>query len=196
MKKLLIIFLLFQTPAYTQNLANAYFAGGCFWCMEESFEKTEGILEAISGYSGGSTENPTYKEVTYGNTGHFETVKITYDSEIISYKKVSDVYWKNIDPFDSAGQFCDKGYSYRSVVFYKSSEQKKIIEQGGILGVKAHIIKKIGDYVAFDGLDEQYRNYLDLLFKEIENKFGDSIWWTSMNEISQLLSQEEKSESS
>ena len=72
----------------------------------------------------------------------------------------------------------------------------KIIEQGGILGVKAHIIKKIGDYVAFDGLDEQYRNYLDLLFKEIENKFGDSIWWTSMNEISQILSQEEKSGSS
>ena len=146
MKKLLIIFLLFQTPAYTQNLANAYFAGGCFWCMEESFEKTEGILEAISGYSGGSTENPTYKEVTYGNTGHFETVKITYDSEIISYKKVSDVYWKNIDPFDSAGQFCDKGYSYRSVVFYKSSEQKKIIEQS-IKDIELKFNKKVVTYI-------------------------------------------------
>ena len=97
--------------------------------MEESFEKTKGILEAISGYSGGITENPTYKEVTYGNTGHFETVKIIYDSEIISYRKILEVYWKNIDPFDSVGQFCDKGYSYRSVVFYSDTEQKKIIEQ-------------------------------------------------------------------
>jgi methionine-S-sulfoxide reductase len=128
-KKILIIFLLFQTPSYSQNLVKVYFAGGCFWCMEESFEKTKGILEAISGYSGGITENPTYKEVTYGNTGHFETVKIIYDSEIISYRKILKVYWKNIDPFDSVGQFCDKGYSYRSVVFYSDAEQKKIIEQ-------------------------------------------------------------------
>ena len=97
--------------------------------MEESFEKTKGILEAISGYSGGITENPTYKEVTYGNTGHFETVKVIYDSEIISYRKILEVYWKNINPFDSVGQFCDKGYSYRSVVFYSDAEQKKIIEQ-------------------------------------------------------------------
>ena len=73
--------------------------------MEESFEKTKGILEAISGYSGGITENPTYKEVTYGNTGHFETVKIIYDSEIISYRKILEVYWKNIDPFDSSINF-------------------------------------------------------------------------------------------
>jgi peptide-methionine (S)-S-oxide reductase len=128
-KKILIIFLLFQTTSYSQNLVKVYFAGGCFWCMEESFEKTKGILEAISGYSGGITENPTYKEVTYGNTGHFETVKIIYDSEIISYRKILEVYWKNIDPFDSVGQFCDKGYSYRSVVFYSDTEQKKIIKQ-------------------------------------------------------------------
>ena len=129
MKKLLIIFLLFQTPVCSQNLVNIYLAGGCFWCMEESFEKTDGILDVISGYSGGTTDNPTYKEVTYGKTGHFETVKITYDSEVINYKKVLDVYWKNVDPFDSQGQFCDKGYSYRSVIFYKNANQKKIIDQ-------------------------------------------------------------------
>ena len=93
--------------------------------MEESFEKMEGVIEVISGYSGGTTENPTYKEVTYSNTGHFETIKITYDSEIINYKKILDFYWKNINPFDSIGQFCDKGYSYRSVAFYKNIEQKK-----------------------------------------------------------------------
>ena len=71
--------LFFQVPAYSQNLATTYFAGGCFWCMEESFEKINGVIEVVSGYSGGTTENPTYKEVTYGDTGHFETVKITYN---------------------------------------------------------------------------------------------------------------------
>ena len=146
MKKILIIFLLFQTPVCSENLAKVYFAGGCFWCMEESFEKTEGVVEAVSGYSGGITENPTYKEVTYGNTGHFETVKIVYDSEIISYRKILEVYWKNIDPFDSVGQFCDKGYSYRSVVFYQNLEQKKIIEQS-IRDIELRFNKKVVTYI-------------------------------------------------
>ena len=114
--------------------------------MEESFEKTEGVVEAVSGYSGGITENPTYKEVTYGNTGHFETVKIVYDSEIISYRKILEVYWKNIDPFDSVGQFCDKGYSYRSVVFYQNLEQKKIIEQS-IRDIELRFNKKVVTYI-------------------------------------------------
>ena len=146
MKKILIIFLLFQTPAYSQNLVNTYFAGGCFWCMEESFEKMEGFIEVISGYSGGTTENPTYQEVTYSNTGHFETIKITYDSEIINYKKILDFYWKNIDPFDSIGQFCDKGYSYRSVAFYKSIEQKKIIEKS-VEDIELKFNKKVVTYI-------------------------------------------------
>ena len=96
-----------------KDIRTAYFAGGCFWCMEEVFEKVEGVLEVISGYSGGTTENPTYKEVTYGNTGHFEAIEIKYDAEIINYKKILDIFWVNIDPFDEIGQFCDKGYSYR-----------------------------------------------------------------------------------
>ena len=86
--------------------------------MEESFEKIEGVLEVFSGYSGGTTKNPTYKEVTYGNTGHFEVIEIKYDTKKISYKELLDIFWVNIDPFDSIGQFCDKGYSYRSVAFY------------------------------------------------------------------------------
>ena len=122
--------------------------------MEESFEKTKGVLEAISGYSGGITENPTYKEVTYGNTGHFETVKIIYDSEIISYRKILEVYWKNIDPFDSIGQFCDKGYSYRSVVFYQNLEEKKIIEQS-IKDIELRFNKKVVTYIRkFDKFHE------------------------------------------
>ena len=107
-----------QASSSAKNIKEAYFAGGCFWCVEEFFEKTKGIEEVISGYSGGDTENPSYEEVTYGNTGHFEAAKIIYDVDIISYKELLNLYWQNIDPFDSAGQFCDKGLSYRSVIFY------------------------------------------------------------------------------
>jgi methionine-S-sulfoxide reductase len=99
-----------------------------FWCVEEFFEKTKGVKEVTSGYSGGDTVNPTYKEVTYGNTGHFESAKIIYDVDIISYSELLSLYWQNIDPFDSVGQFCDKGLSYRSVAFYKNEKEKKEIE--------------------------------------------------------------------
>jgi len=146
--KILLIstFLMCFNMGQAQVIKTVYFAGGCFWCMEESFEKNEGVLEVTSGYSGGTTENPTYKEVTYGKTGHFETVKITYDSETISYKNILDVYWKNIDPFDAAGQFCDKGYSYRSVVFYENNEQKNMIKQA-IKVIELKFNKKVVTYV-------------------------------------------------
>ena len=105
-----------------------YFAGGCFWCMEESFDQVEGVLKSVSGYSGGKTKNPTYKDVTYKDTGHVETIEITYDPKKVSYKKLLDTFWENIDPFDKYGQFCDKGKSYRSVVFFDNKKQKKIIQ--------------------------------------------------------------------
>ena len=169
MKKILIILLFFQTQAYSQNFVNVYFAGGCFWCMEESFEKTEGVIKVISGYSGGTTKNPTYKEVTYGNTGHFETVKITYDSEIISYNKILDIYWKNIDPFDAIGQFCDKGYSYRSVVFYQSNKQKKIIEKS-MKAIELKFNKKIVTYIRnFDKFYEAESYHQDYYQKNFVN---------------------------
>ena len=131
MKTLYCIFLIllfFSKIASAQNATKAYFAGGCFWCMEESFEKLEGVVEVISGYSGGKTINPTYKEVVYGDTGHFETIEVVYDTSLISYKKLLDNFWINIDPFDEYGQFCDKGYSYRSVAFYQNEKQKIMIE--------------------------------------------------------------------
>ena len=130
MKKLILIFLIsiFTTSSYTRNIDEAYFAGGCFWCVEEFFEKTKGVEEVTSGYSGGNTTNPTYKEVTYGKTGHFEAAKIIYDADIISFKELLNLYWQNIDPFDSAGQFCDKGLSYRSVAFYKTKIEKDEIK--------------------------------------------------------------------
>ena len=131
MKYFLIIFIiLFNINfSYSAQKDKAYFAGGCFWCMEESFENLSGVEEVISGYSGGVTENPTYKEVTYGNTGHFEVVEVVYNKKIISYEELLENFWINIDPFDSYGQFCDKGYSYRSVAFYKDTNEKKLIEK-------------------------------------------------------------------
>ena len=105
----------------------AYFAGGCFWCMEEAFDKTDGVVKSISGYSGGHLKNPKYEDVIYRDTGHVEAIEITYDPKKISYENLLRLFWKNIDPFDKYGQFCDKGKSYRSVVFFQNENQKKKI---------------------------------------------------------------------
>ena len=106
----------------------AYFAGGCFWCMEESFDKEKGVIKSISGYSGGHVKNPTYKQVIYKDTGHVEAIEVYYDPKLTNYEELLKVFWVNIDPFDAKGQFCDKGKSYRSVAFYQNSKQKKLIE--------------------------------------------------------------------
>ena len=129
-----------------QNFSKAYFAGGCFWCMEESFENILGVSKVISGYSGGTTENPTYKEVTYGNTGHFEVIEVIYIPEVVSYEKLLEEFWVNIDPFDAAGQFCDKGYSYRSVAFYQNEQQKNLIKNS-IKEIEKKFKKKVVTYV-------------------------------------------------
>ena len=149
MKKFLsIIFLLLTSISFANspNFERAYFAGGCFWCMEESFENILGVSKVISGYSGGTTENPTYKEVTYGNTGHFEVIEVIYIPEVVSYEKLLEEFWVNIDPFDAAGQFCDKGYSYRSVAFYQNEKQKDLIENS-IKKIEKKFKKKVVTYV-------------------------------------------------
>ena len=149
MKKFLsIIFLLLSSTSFANspNFEKAYFAGGCFWCMEESFENILGVSKVISGYSGGTTENPTYKEVTYGNTGHFEVIEVIYIPEVVSYEKLLEEFWVNIDPFDAVGQFCDKGYSYRSVAFYQNEKQKDLIENS-IKEIEQKFKKKVVTYV-------------------------------------------------
>ena len=149
MKKLLsIIFFLISSISFANspNFEKAYFAGGCFWCMEESFENILGVSKVISGYSGGTTENPTYKEVTYGNTGHFEVIEVIYIPEVVSYEELLEEFWVNIDPFDAVGQFCDKGYSYRSVAFYQNDKQKNLIENS-IKEIEKKFKKKVVTYV-------------------------------------------------
>ena len=148
MRYFIIIFIILNNINYSYSAQKdkAYFAGGCFWCMEESFEKLNGVEEVISGYSGGVTENPTYKEVTYGNTGHFEVVEVVYNKKIISYEKLLENFWINIDPFDSYGQFCDKGYSYRSVAFYQNTNEKKLIEKD-IKELENRFNKKVVTYI-------------------------------------------------
>ena len=143
----IIFFFLINTNfSYSAQKDKAYFAGGCFWCVEESFEKLKGVEEVISGYSGGITENPTYKEVTYGNTGHFEVVEIIYDKKVISFKELLENFWVNIDPFDAFGQFCDKGYSYRSVAFYQNDEERKLIQKD-IKDLENRFNKKVVTYI-------------------------------------------------
>ena len=143
---IIFFFLININFSYSAQKDKAYFAGGCFWCVEESFEKLKGVEEVISGYSGGITENPTYKEVTYGNTGHFEVVEIIYDKKVISFEELLENFWVNIDPFDAYGQFCDKGYSYRSVAFYQNDEEKKLIEKD-IKDLQNKFNKKVVTYI-------------------------------------------------
>ena len=114
--------------AVPDQLEKATFAGGCFWCMEPPYEKLKGVYAAISGYAGGETKNPTYKEVAAGGTGHAEVVQIHYDPAQVSYQTLLDTFWRNIDPTAVDRQFVDKGDQYRSAIFYHNEEQRKLAE--------------------------------------------------------------------
>ena len=181
MKKFFFIFILSvncyffnNTPALSGKLSvitteskieykKAYFAGGCFWCMEESFDKVKGVIKSISGYSGGHVKNPTYKQVIYEDTGHVEAVTVYYNPKLISYEKLLEVFWKNVDPFDADGQFCDKGKSYRSVVFYQNLKQKKIIENS-ISNIEGRFNKKkvvtlVWEFEKFYTAEDYHQDY-------------------------------------
>ncbi len=102
-------------------------AGGCFWCIESDYEKLDGIIDVVSGYSGGHITNPTYQQVTTGTSGHIEVVEVTYNPKIISYEKILDYFWHHIDPTRNDGQFCDRGPQYRPAIFYKNDKEKEAI---------------------------------------------------------------------
>ena len=115
-------------PLHAQNTQKATFAGGCFWCTEEAFEKLPGVTDVVSGYMGGKSKNPTYEQVSGGRTGHTEVVQVTYDPAKVSYEKLLETFWLNHDPTVKDRQFCDAGSQYRPEIFYHSEEQKRLAE--------------------------------------------------------------------
>jgi peptide-methionine (S)-S-oxide reductase len=118
-----LAFGLLTAPAAAQNEETAIFAGGCFWCMEPPFDKMDGVLSTTSGYTGGAERAVTYEQVSSGMTGHAEAVRVVYDPAKVSYAELLETFWRNVDPLDGSGQFCDRGPQYRSAVFPQSEEQ-------------------------------------------------------------------------
>ena len=119
-----------QAPAKpaTPATAKATFAGGCFWCMEEVYDPVPGVISTVSGYMGGVQKNPTYEQVSSGRTGHAEVVQVEYDPSKVTYARLVEIFWRNIDPTQKDGQFCDHGPQYRSGIFYHNDEQKRLAE--------------------------------------------------------------------
>ncbi len=132
-------------PGPAASGASAVFAGGCFWCMEPPFDKLPGVLSTTSGYTGGTVENPTYAQVSAGGTGHTEAVRVVYDPALVSYAKLLEVFWRNVDPFDDDGQFCDRGDQYRPGVYWQDEEQRRLAESS-----KDAVAKILGRTVAVE----------------------------------------------
>lgn len=157
----------FTRPAAAQSqdgLELATFASGCFWCTESDFDKVEGVKETISGYLGGKTENPTYKQVSSGRTGHTEAVQLKYDPKIVSYDRLLDYYWRNVDLLDGSGQFCDRGSQYRPVIFTHTSEQKKLAGESKAALEKSGrfdepIAVEIAEAGTFTPAEDYHQNY-------------------------------------
>jgi peptide methionine sulfoxide reductase msrA/msrB len=122
--------------------ASAVFAGGCFWCTESDFEKVPGVIDAISGYTGGHVKNPTYEEVSAGGTGHMESVKVIYDPSKVTYKQLVEYFWEHVDPTDPGGEFVDRGNQYRSAIFYANEKQKRLAEETKAQLAASGIFKK------------------------------------------------------
>jgi peptide methionine sulfoxide reductase msrA/msrB len=146
------------------ELDTATFAGGCFWCVEAPYEKLHGVVDVVSGYSGGSEKNPSYQNVSKGLTGHTESVQIIYDPYVISYAQLLDVFWKNIDPTDAGGSFHDRGSQYRSVIFYHNDQQKELAEmtKNKIDSLKIFptpIVTEIKPYLEFYPAEEYHQDF-------------------------------------
>jgi len=149
-------------PATQSRADTAVLAGGCFWCVESDFEQIKGVSEVVSGFTGGKTKNPTYKQVSAGGTGHYEAVEITYDPATVSYAQLLHLFLRSIDPTDPGGQFCDRGDSYRTAIFVSNNAEKAIAEKAiadaqGELGRK--VVTKILPTSKFTKADAYHQNY-------------------------------------
>lgn len=148
--------------ARAADIRTAYVAGGCFWCVEADFEKVEGVIEVVSGFSGGSVRNPTYKEVVRGGTGHYEAVEITYDADRVSYEELLGLFFRSVDPTDAGGQFCDRGDSYRTAVFTSGNAEEATARRVRAAAQKAlgqEIVTPILDFDAFYEAEEYHQDY-------------------------------------
>ncbi len=148
----------------TGDTATATFAGGCFWCMEGPFDELEGVISTTSGYTGGHQAHPTYEQVSAGSTGHTEAVQVVYDPALVSYERLLDIFWKNVDPLDAGGQFCDRGSQYRTGIFYHTDEQRQqaeaseqALERKGTLPGK--IVTEITEASAYYPAEEYHQDY-------------------------------------
>jgi peptide methionine sulfoxide reductase msrA/msrB len=178
--------------AKTGPYKQAIFAGGCFWCVESDFEKVDGVIDVLSGYTGGSGENPTYED--YGKKGHVEAVLVTYDPQKITYAELLDIYWRHIDPTDSSGQFVDRGEYYRPVIFYKDEAQKRLAQrsraelqaQGIFKKPVAVQILKAGTFYAAEERHQNYYKTCPIPYERYRSgsgrdQFLKSVWAESVN---------------
>lgn len=148
--------------AQAQATETAIVAGGCFWCVEADFEKVEGVREVVSGYSGGTTRNPTYRQVTGGGTGHYEVVEITYDPSVIDYARIVEMFLRSVDPTDAGGQFCDRGESYRTAIFVDGPEERRIAEAAVAEAERAlgrEIVTPVLDEARFYEAEDYHQDY-------------------------------------
>lgn len=164
--KIIIIslFVSLAPSTFAENIKKAYFAGGCFWCMEPPFEKLNGVKEVYSGYSGGEKSDPAYKEVAGGKTKHVEAVEVVYDADKISYEELLKVFWVNVNPSDAGGQFVDRGFQYSTAIFYQNEKEKELAEEqrkylDSLKRLPGKIVTRIIPYKNFYKAEEYHQNY-------------------------------------
>lgn len=181
-------------PASALDSAKAIFAGGCFWCMEEAFEKLDGVTSAVSGYIGGSIANPTYKDVSSGRTGHAEAILVTYEPDQVTYQDLLAAFWHNVDPLDDGGQFCDRGSQYRSEIFAVNARQLRLakeskvrLEASGVLpGPVLTGITQAGKFYPAEAYHQDYYLKNSARYKYYKWRCGrkqrlDEVWKASLS---------------
>ena len=179
-----------QQTSSDRPAATATFAAGCFWCVEEAFDKVDGVVSTTSGYIGGHAANPTYEQVSSGSTGHTEAVQITYDPAKVSFEQLLAVFWRNVDAVDGGGQFCDRGSQYRPAIFYHSAEQQRAAEaskkevQQRLAKTIATTVDEAGPFYAAEDYHQDYYEKNPLRYKFYKWSCGreqrlDQLWGTS-----------------
>lgn len=163
MRFLLLALVFFTMPAFAAQ-KTAVFAGGCFWCMESEYQGLDGVSAVVSGFTGGTKDTATYDQVSRGNTGHREAVEITYDPEKVTYAKLLEIFWNNVDPFDDEGQFCDKGEQYTAAIYVHDEAERKLAQQSLEKIEKRHdkqVATIIADAAPFYAAEEYHQDYFE-----------------------------------